>query len=161
MRVTFHRTGYLPRRYRRMNVESTDLGGTIVESRNRAFSDSGLPLEVCAPPAFLADGSNGILSWLGPITSGPDGLFFTLIARRTDESAPPLLEYEAQATLSYGDVEKRIGWGMSGRKSRAELTFSVRRPEDIPGPPFRFRLTVKDITGQAEWSTDLTLPIAE
>ncbi len=24
---------------------------------------------------------------------------------------PPLLEYEAQATLSYGDVEKRIGWG--------------------------------------------------
>ncbi|MFF0493412.1 hypothetical protein ACFYTQ_30695 [Nocardia sp. NPDC004068] len=122
-----------------------------------ALKEHGLDLAVWAPPEFVSNGSNGMLSWVGPVLRSPAGVHFSLAARATGAAVPSLQRYEVGATACVNGSATRVGWASSSSDDHATTTFSL--PDLDPSTtPLDIEMTIDDITTQGAWTVRWSLP---
>ncbi|MGV9679342.1 hypothetical protein ACWDSJ_29025 [Nocardia sp. NPDC003482] len=121
-------------------------------------SSSILDLTVWALPEFVSDGTNGFLSWTGPVVSTPAGLGFSLYTRAIAAAAPSLRHCDVAATARIDGEETRIGWARESSDDHAVTTFSL--PDlDPHEAPLEFEMTLSDITTDGVWTGRWSRPI--
>ncbi|MEB3513346.1 hypothetical protein U3653_25255 [Nocardia sp. CDC186] len=114
-------------------------------------------LAVWAPPEFVSDGSNGILSWAGPALRTPTGLRLSLTAEAVGEAAPSLQSYQPGVSALVNGVATDVGWGSSSSDTHAQTTFIL--PDlDPDTASVDIELTIDDITTDGPWVRRLSWP---
>ncbi|MFR9771693.1 hypothetical protein [Nocardia sp. SC052] len=114
-------------------------------------------LAVWVPPEFVSDGSNGILSWVGPALRTPTGLRLSLAAEVVGDAAPSLRSYQVGVSALANGVATDVGWGSGSSDTHAGTTFTL--PDLGPDTtPVDIELTIDDVTTDGPWVRRLSRP---
>ncbi|MGW5725975.1 hypothetical protein [Nocardia beijingensis] len=105
----------------------------------------------------MSDGSNGILSWVGPALRTPTGLRLSLAAEAVGEAAPSLLNYRVGASALVNGVSTEVGWGSISSDTHAHTNITL--PDlDSDTTPVDIELTIDDVTTDGPWVRRLYWP---
>ncbi|MEU6186423.1 hypothetical protein [Nocardia sp. NPDC047038] len=114
-------------------------------------------LAVWAPPEFVSDGSNGILSWAGSTLRTPTGLRMAFDAQAVGPDAPSLRDHPVGVSALADGIPTRVGWSSHSSDTHARTTFTL--PDlDPDAASVDIELTVDDLTTDGPWVKRLSWP---